>query len=200
MRLLVFVFLVFGLAAQPQQKDDPLNKYFLGISVRDSFERSFYFLQMSSSFGIDSIQRSNRIFSSLKTEMPFTEYKIQKVVVLLQKQIWQDSVTKEHYDTASVVSVEYFFDKDGEKGRNDFYRRLRKEFIPFYAFNDERKLNGQYKAQNTRFTQGRFDNFAELTIYRGYAKDRFHYVTLRYDKRRYYRVKEPEVFTQVLSF
>ncbi|HEX8315891.1 MAG TPA: hypothetical protein VF609_12910 [Flavisolibacter sp.] len=191
---LLMIFIFSCIISKSQPKEQLLREFLLGISVADPFQETVALLETSQDFGIDSIQRGNRIFSSFKGTHPFPAYKFENIVILLENEIWQDSITKEHYDTSTTYSIQYIFSNEDEKRRNNFYKEITKAFLPFYHWQSENNLQGNPKGKRYRFQKGQFDNFAEINVFRGSYKKQFLYVTIRFNKRKYYQIKEPTFF------
>ena len=184
--LLTWLLLITFTYCFGQSKQEVLDRYLLNIPLKDSIEESVVFLENSPQFGIDSVLAGGQVYSSYKTQLPFEEFHIDKIVIMLQKQYsMADTIRKTIFDTLHKVSVQYIFPESDEKGMDAFYKQARKSFRRVYAYDYERDLKeGDVEGRSCHFTNSQAPPFPELILYKGHVKGQMRYVTIRYDKRK----------------
>lgn len=189
--LLLLALLAGFQPANTQSKSEVLRLYLLRLPEPDSMEKIPAVMRASSLPWTDSIGSGGAIFSRYKGEPPFADAENGKIRLGYQAQAWRDSATRKIFDTSHTLTVHYLFDEADDHGRKRFYKEVCKLFRRFYLFNSEHTMKDNFNGKFRRFTNGQFNNFAELMIYEGHDNNNLFYVSIQYQKRKVYQILAP---------
>jgi hypothetical protein len=169
--------------AQNTNINESLDKYFVGIPVRESFENWTHFILTNPHLGVDSFN-SRGVYSSfkpgIKSRFPFRDS--MTVKILFQKTIYYDSLTNKTTDSVNEISIEGVFpdSKRGKKESIEIFKDLKKDLRAYYRhekqyFENERVL---------WFSEGKNKNFPDCILQQGYSEElRFYFVMITYSSR-----------------
>ncbi|MEO7982734.1 MAG: hypothetical protein ABI688_01505 [Bacteroidota bacterium] len=173
--LLLLAFLpVLRAPAQDQRKIESADSFFAGVPLQKSYEN--WVLYIATHFGIDSSNKTG-VYSSFKPDtkshFPFPDSV--PVKILLYTAVNTQVSAKIPVDTVRYILIEgvYAGNKIGRKDAYAYFDQLRRMLKVYY------KKNSTYAEDAAYFSGSINKNFPDITLERGYIKERdFYYVIL----------------------